>query len=206
LALFVNFVLPRGSLLELGGKIVGMDEKTLLVLDLDETLVHATEVPGEFEAHHEVPPYFLYLRPGLREFLLHVSGLFRLAVWTSSSPAYARAVCPLVFTGPENLEFVWASDRCTPTRNFENDSWSNAKPLKKLKRRGYDLARVLVVDDSPEKHTRNYGNLVQVTPFMGNPNDDELTHLAGYLTQLAALRDVRSIEKRQWRRRLIASG
>jgi RNA polymerase II subunit A small phosphatase-like protein len=177
-----------------------MEEKALLVLDLDETLVHATETPVELEPHHEVPPYFLYLRPGLDEFLTQMSVLFRLAVWTSSSPAYARAVCPLVFSELQSLEFVWASDRCTPTRNFENDSWSSAKPLKKLKRRGYDLARVLVVDDSPEKHTRNYGNLVQVAPFMGNPNDDELAHLAGYLTQLAAVPDVRSIEKRQWRR------
>jgi carboxy-terminal domain RNA polymerase II polypeptide A small phosphatase len=127
-----------------------MADKALLVLDLDETLVHATESPLAFEPQHEVPPYFLYRRPGLREFLLHVSGLFRLAVWTSS--------------------------------------------------------RVLVVDDSPEKHTRNYGNLVQVSPFMGDPRDDELPHLAAYLTQLAPLADVRGIEKRQWRRRLAADG
>jgi RNA polymerase II subunit A small phosphatase-like protein len=183
-----------------------MEEKALLVLDLDETLVHATEVPGDFEPQHEVPPYFLYLRPGLSEFLAQVSGLFRLAVWTSSSPAYASAVCPLVFSEAQSLEFVWASDRCTPTRNFENDSWCSAKPLKKLKRRGYDLARVLVVDDSPEKHTRNYGNLIQVAPFTGNPNDDELAHLAAYLTKFAALPDVRTIEKRHWRRRLAADG
>lgn len=183
-----------------------MEEKALLVLDLDETLVHATEGPLEFEPQHEVPPYFLYTRPGLQQFLGHVSNHFRLAVWTSSSPAYAEAVCPLVFSETQRLEFVWASDRCTPTRIFENDSWCHAKPLKKLKRRGYDLARVLVVDDSPAKHTRNYGNLVQVAPFMGDPNDDELSHLAQYLTQLAAIADVRNIEKRQWRRRLLANG
>lgn len=183
-----------------------MNDKALLVLDLDETLIHATESPLAFEHEHEVPPYFLYVRPGLQEFLLCVSGLFRLAVWTSSSPAYANAVCPLVFPEADSLEFVWASDRCTPTRNFTNDSWCHAKPLKKLKRRGYDLARVLVVDDSPEKHTRNYGNLVQVSPFMGDPRDDELLHLAAYLTQLAPLADVRGIEKRQWRRRLVVDG
>lgn len=183
-----------------------MGDRALLVLDLDETLLHATEAPLAFEPDHEVPPYFLYMRPGLRDFLWHVSGLFRLAVWTSSSPPYATAVCPLVFSETESLEFVWASDRCTPTRNFENDSWCNAKPLKKLKRRGYDLARVLVVDDSPEKHTRNYGNLVQMAAFMGDPNDDELLHLAAYLTQLAALPDVRSVEKRHWRRRLAVNG
>lgn len=179
-----------------------MDDRLLLVLDLDETLVYATEVPLAAEADYEVPPYFIYLRPGVREFVRSVSSLFRLAVWTSSSPAYARAICPLVFDQPEFLEFVWASDRCTPTRHFETDSWCNAKPLRKLKRRGFELSRVLVVDDSPEKHTRNYGNLVAISPFTGDPNDDELVHLSKYLEQLASHADVRRVEKRHWRRRL----
>jgi len=69
------------------------------------------------------------------------------------------------------------------------------------KRRGYALERVLVVDDSPEKHTRNYGNLVRVEPFLGDPSDDELSHLARYLPTLAKAENVRSIEKRRWRQR-----
>lgn len=55
----------------------------LLVLDLDETLVHATETLLEIEPPYEVPPYFLHLRPGLSEFFEQVSRVFRLAVWTS---------------------------------------------------------------------------------------------------------------------------
>ncbi|MCB9399056.1 MAG: HAD family hydrolase [Acidobacteria bacterium] len=129
-----------------------------------------------------------------------VEGAFQVAVWTSSTAAYARSVCPLVFPDLERLAFIWARNRCTPTRIFALDHWVDAKPLQKLKRRGYDLARVLVVDDQPEKFTRNYGNLVQVTPFLGDPSDDELPHLAKYLAQLAAVPDVRTIEKRNWRR------
>jgi hypothetical protein len=56
-----------------------------------------------------------------------------------------------------------------------------------------------MVDDSPEKHTRNYGNLVRIAPFTGNLADAELAHLARYLRQLATLPDVRCIEKRGWR-------
>ena len=179
-----------------------MDERPLLVLDLDETLVHASEMPLAVPSFHTVGPYFLYLRPGLTDFIEQVARAYRLAVWTSSSPSYAEAVCPLVFTNSERLEFIWASDRCTPTRDFATDTWCHAKPLKKLKRLGYDLARVLVVDDSPEKHTRNHGNLVQVAPFTGDPLDTELLHLGQYLHELASVADFRTIEKRLWGRRV----
>jgi carboxy-terminal domain RNA polymerase II polypeptide A small phosphatase len=176
--------------------------RTLLVLDLDETLIYADERPLARAEDFRVPPYFVYLRPGLNEFLCTVAEHFDLAVWTSSSPAYARAVCSGVFGERFPLAFVWASDRCTPTRDFENDCWAQAKRLSKLKRRGCALERVLVVDDSPEKHARNYGNLVRVAPFLGDPGDDDLFHLARYLPTLATVANVRSIEKRRWRQRV----
>lgn len=57
-----------------------------------------------------------------------------------------------------------------------------------------------MVDDSPEKHTRNYGNLIRVKPFEGDPSDDELVHLEKYLEFLSKEADVRHIEKRGWRK------
>nr|WP_305119105.1 NIF family HAD-type phosphatase [Tahibacter harae] len=82
-----------------------------------------------------------------------------------------------------------------------SDTWAQTKPLRKLRRRDYGLRRVLVVDDSPEKHTRNYANLVAVQAFEGDPADDELPRLARYLEQLAPEPDHRRVEKRRWRRR-----
>lgn len=178
------------------------DDKPLLILDLDETLVHAREVPLDRAPDFVVAPYSLYLRPGVRAFLDHASRHYVLAVWTSSSPLYARAVIEILFGGGESLAFVWASDRCTLRRDVELDTWCQSKPLRKVRRRGYDLRRVLVVDDSPEKHARNYGNLIAVHPFEGDPSDDELPHLSRYLERLAHEPDVRRIEKRGWRRRL----
>ena len=172
-----------------------MTEPMLLVLDLDETLVHATETSLSHPHDHEVGAYKLYRRPGLNAFVQEVSTVFRLAVWTSSSPAYARAVCSLIFPDPGKLEFIWAGDRCTMTMNLDTGLFDKAKPLHKLKRRGYDLTRVLVVDDSPEKHTRNYGNLVQVAPFMGRQDDRELALLAPYLRRLSAESNIRSIRE-----------
>lgn len=55
------------------------------------------------------------------------------------------------------------------------------KDLKTIRRVGYELERVIVVDDTAKKHERNYGNLVRVRPFEGQLDDDELLYLATYL-------------------------
>ena len=81
----------------------------LLVLDLDETLIYANERPLDRPADFEVSPYFVYLRPGVEEFLLRVAEIYRLGVWTSSSPAYAQAREVSMFTE------TW-SRRCRLTR------------------------------------------------------------------------------------------
>lgn len=178
-----------------------MDNRLLLILDLDETLVHAVETPiADRQPDHVIEQFHIYLRPGLRDFLLQVSTSYRLAVWTSSSPLYAQAICGLIFPPEIPLEFVWASDRCTLVRDLDTDTWINSKPLRKIIRsRGGDLGRILMVDDSPEKLRKNYGNLVPVIPFEGNPADDELRWLAVYLKQLSSTEDVRQLEKRIWR-------
>ncbi len=78
------------------------------------------------------------------------------------------------------------------------------KDLKKIRRRGYPLERVIVVDDTSRKHERNYGNLVHVQEFTGSTQDDELLHLGRYLVSLSTAPNVRGVEKRDWRRRLLA--
>src|ERR1700761_9237565 len=118
-----------------------MDTRHLLILDLDETLVHATRVPLQRDPDALIPPYVLYLRPGVEAFLKPLGECYRLAIWTSSSPMYARVVSEILFPDPEVLEFVWARDRCTPRRDFELDIWWDSKPLHKVRRRGYDLRR-----------------------------------------------------------------
>ena len=73
------------------------------------------------------------------------------------------------------------------------------KDLKKVKRLGYDLNRMLMVDDTPSKLQRNYGNAVYVSSFEGDPADRELLSLAPYLLSLVDCDDFRTIEKRGWR-------
>ncbi|MCB9637316.1 MAG: HAD family hydrolase [Myxococcales bacterium] len=174
-------------------------ERKLLILDLDETLLYGTEEPLDRLHDEMVEPYHIYKRPALSEFLSFASELFDLAIWTSSSEAYAEAICEVLFSDGPYFSFVWARGKCKLRRDIEDDTWVLSKPLRKLKSKGYDLRDVLMVDDSPEKHTQNYGNLVRVAPYLGDENDDELAYLATYLEQLVEVEDVRRVEKRRWR-------
>ena len=170
----------------------------LLILDIDETLLYATGRPLERDPDAVLESYHVYLRPYLAEFLAVVSGLFEVAIWTSASETYAREVVPILPL-PEAPRFVWSHDRCTRRFNPETQTHYFLKDLKKVARLGYDLNRVIIVDNTPRKIARQYGNLVRVVDFTGSPQDDELRLLSLYLPQLSERNDIRSIEKRGWR-------
>ena len=56
-----------------------------------------------------------------------------------------------------------------------------------------------MLDDRPEVYARSYGNLVQIPPYLGAADDEELRLLARYLPRLADCPNVRRVEKRHWR-------
>jgi TFIIF-interacting CTD phosphatase-like protein len=172
--------------------------KPLLILDLDETLVHATTRSMDAEPAFRAAGYDVYRRPNLDAFLEQCFSIFDVAVWTSAGRDYATEIVHNVFGGRE-LRFFWAAERCTRRVNLATYEQYNVKDLKKVRRLGVPLERVLMVDDSPEKLERNYGNYIRVTPFLGNMDDAELPKLARYLDMIRGVANYRTIEKRHWR-------
>lgn len=170
----------------------------LLILDIDETLLHAADEKLDRPEDFRVGPYWVYLRPGLSEFLAQVSSCYRLAVWTSSGSDYAAAMRSY-FSPDLEFEFFWSRARCTRVFDGETMEYEWVKDLKKVRRQGFDLQRVLVVDDTPKKLSRNYGNLVRIPEFTGDLADEELLHLAEYLTGIKDVENFRDLEKRCWR-------
>lgn len=175
--------------------------RKLLVLDLDETLIHAAETQLAYEEDFRVGPYYVYLRPHLEQFVPFALSTFTVGVWTSSGETYASKVVEKVF--PEgSLAFVWSSQRCTLIRDWITGEYQPIKNFRKLKARGYRLESVIAVDDTPSKHVKNYGNLVAIREFVGDRNDGELLLLSRYLKQLAEAPNIRKIEKRFWRKHM----
>ena len=56
------------------------EQQTLLILDLDETLIHATSCPLETAPDFTAGPYLVYKRPGLDNFIETVAQNFLLVI------------------------------------------------------------------------------------------------------------------------------
>ncbi|MEZ4380766.1 MAG: HAD family hydrolase [Nannocystaceae bacterium] len=177
----------------------------LLVLDLDETLVHAADLRLGRPPVQHIGPYAIYHRPGVDEFLARCFASFEVGVWTASTLEYARPVLDALLDRGR-LAFLWGRERCTLRRDPETYEYEHLKDLKKLRRRGYRREKVLFVDDTPGKIARSYGNYVRVAPYFGAPEDDELPILADYLEHLRDVDDVRQVDKRGWRSRWCGLG
>lgn len=173
--------------------------QSLLILDVDETLIHATNEPLSVPYDFKAGPYFVYKRPHLGAFLDAVSSAFQIAVWSSSTADYLVTICDQIIPPRIELQFTWARDRCVQQYDPEWQSSYWVKDLKKVKRLGYNLDRVIFVDDTPKKLERNYGNAVYIESFTGDVEDRELELLAPFLVSLADSDNVRVLEKRGWR-------
>jgi RNA polymerase II subunit A small phosphatase-like protein len=185
-------------------------ERILVVLDLDETLIHATATPPHENWDFEVFDYKVYKRPGLDVFLKKLSMHFDVAVWSSASDDYVQEIVAEIFPYDHTLKFIWGRSKCTRRIDynsvedfgyFDEDNHLNyTKPLKKVKQKlKRSLNRMLIVDDTPLKTQDNYGNAIYSSEFNGEPNDTELEQLWTYLYSLKNEPNVRTIEKRAWR-------
>jgi TFIIF-interacting CTD phosphatase-like protein len=171
----------------------------LLLLDLDETLIHATATPLGSAADFQFDAYHVYKRPGVEQFLLDISRHFTVGVWSSASEEYVKEIVKTITPATVEWFMIWGKDRCTIRRDYTLDQYYFEKRLDKIKKKGFRLEQVIIVDDSPEKSRNNYGNAVYIAPFEGDQQDRELTHLYQYLLTLKDAVNIRAIEKRGWR-------
>jgi len=109
----------------------------------------------------------------------------------------ALIICLLLFVCP--FVSVPLCSSCTWRYHPETREEYWLKNLRKVERLGYDLDRVLMVDDEAVKLERNYGNHIPIAPFTGASDDTELPLLARYLLSVSTRPNLRAIEKRHWR-------
>lgn len=170
----------------------------LLVLDLDETLLHSRSTPLDRPADLRVGPFHTYFRPGARAFIAAAREQCTLAVWTASTRPYATPIVQALFGDPDALAFFYCVDRCTEHYNTVTSTRQTVKKLARVRRLGFSLKRTLHVDNTPATYSLNYGNGVPIRDFEGDLADRELAGLWTFLQRLTTAEDVRPIEKRAW--------
>jgi TFIIF-interacting CTD phosphatase-like protein len=175
-----------------------MTARFLVIFDLDETLIRATGNPTLDPPDFWIDAFRVRRRPGLEEMLRSVSQFAEIAVWSSASQSYVEEIVGNIVPTDIPLRFVWSRSRCTRRYDAEHMEEYWVKDLKKVKKLGYSLERIILVDDSPEKVERHYGNHIRVEPFYGAIEDRVLIMLPNFLKILSLVPNVRLVEKRDW--------
>ncbi len=183
----------------------------LLIIDLDETIIHSESFPGDdyldkgsYDFSFSIDNEFIYTRkrPFLKEFIEYAFSNFKVAIWTASDEVYANTILEKCKIPISELEFFWARDRCTIKMDYNLNKYYGVKNLNKVRRSlNWDLKDVLIVDDIYATAENNYGNLIKIEPFDFQKNDSELLKLISYLEIIKDQGDFRRIEKRGWSNR-----
>lgn len=154
-------------------------KKLSLVVDLDQTIIHATVDPTvsewqqdpenpNYEAVKDVKPfqliddgpgargcwYFIKLRPGLQDFLENISKYYELHIYTMGTRAYAQNIASLI--DPDRKIF---GDRIL---SRDESGSLVAKNLQRLF--PIDTKMVVIIDDRADVWKWN-PNLIKVTPY-----------------------------------------
>ncbi|KAJ2881585.1 Nuclear envelope morphology protein 1 [Coemansia aciculifera] len=167
-------------------------KRKILVLDLDETLIHSSP-QGSYRAHHRIEVvidkvaclYYVYKRPHVDYFLRRVSEWYKVVVFTASLAEYADPVIDLLDSQNKLIEGRYFRESCVP-----HDS-SYAKDLTAI---DADLSQIVLVDNSPLSYFINPTNGIPIQPWVNSdPKDEALLDLLPLLDALRFTDDVRSI-------------
>jgi len=167
------------------------ESKHTLILDLDETLVHCSKVPGENADFSFTVEYlskkiemFTWIRPGVEKFLCELSKSFsEIVVFTASQKIYADTI--ISHLDPENKYFG---------RRFYRDSCilKNGAFVKDLTKVSNNLDEIVIVDNSPVSYSLQPENGIPIKSFYTDKSDACLLTLIPLLKELTSFYNIRS--------------
>lgn len=176
--------------------------KKILVLDLDETLIHShhdglvrpTVKPGtppdfilRVEIERHPVRFYVYKRPHVDFFLNMVSQWYELVVFTASMEIYGAAVADKLDNNRGILARRYYRQHCT----FEVGSYT--KDLSAISK---DLSRVFILDNSPAAYKGFPENAIPIKSWFSDPSDTALLNLLPFLDSLRFCGDARSVLSR----------
>lgn len=128
-----------------------LNGKKTLVLDLDETLIHADrhqkvdnpEIVPDFEiCVRQVYTTYINIRPGVEEFLKEMDKCYNVIIFTASIIEYAYKIMNVIDPNKICRKIYWRRD-CTKY---------NGQYVKDLKDLKIDLKDVIIIDNMPASY------------------------------------------------------
>ena len=165
--------------------------KKTLVLDLDETLVHSSMNPLPNGSHLILPinvagknyNVYVLIRPFLEQFLMEMSLLYEIVIFTASLAEYAEPLLKIIDKN-KVVKHILNRNHCLFYQGLF------IKDLKVINR---DIKDLIIIDNNPVSYSLNKENGIPILSWFDNPNDNELMKLVPLLKYLSSINDVRPI-------------
>lgn len=188
------------------------NKKHVLLLDLDETLIHSDFDTFETKKNsnssnantyilnkaeklrlsffdtdvNEKVNFTVYLRPGVQSFLETLSSHFQIGIFTASIKEYADSV--LNALDPENKIFSFRlyRDSCIKIGR------AYVKDMRIFENKS--LENLILLDNNMYSFCNQLSNGILISSFYDDPNDNELVNILGYFVEyLAKANDVKFV-------------
>lgn len=171
----------------------------LLILDIDETLIHSDVLEPDFYDFMVLNKYYTIKRPYVNDFLKYSFENFTVGVFTTSTEDYAKEILEKLDVDLSKLLFLWDREKCNSKFNYDLYTYSYVKKLDKVRKSfDWDINKMMIVDNDFHTAIYNYGNLIHIKDFEGDMQDVELKRLINYLEKIKNAENIRNIEKRGW--------
>ena len=170
--------------------------KKLLILDLDETLVHADfeniykkhDIEIKFKDKNEIFSVGIFIRPYLTEFLDSISKIFDIGIYTASVKSYADAILDRIDPTKIYFKFILYREDCINI---------NGKIcIKDLNIFDLPLNKIVIIDNSLYSFSNQLSNGILITSFYNDRNDTQLKDVLSYLLNfICKCNDVRLVNE-----------
>ena len=187
-----------------------VSSKRLLVLDMDETLIHCKALNGmvipdnpsnstsdriiSIKLNDNIElGIFVHFRPHVFEFLKTMSEFYDIVVFTASSRQYATPILEILDPEKKYIKGTFFREHC-----IKADNKSYIKDLRMFSKQK-NQNDIVIVDNSANCFSNNLSNAIPVIPFYGNKIDKELPELQKFLMWLQEKQNIPKIQKNYFR-------
>lgn len=156
--------------------------KKLLVLDLDETLVHSSfkylrsaDFVLPVDIDDQIHNVYVIKRPGVDEFLQRVGEIYEVVVFTASVNRYGDPLLDIL-DKKNSIHHRLFREACY---NYEGNY------IKNLSQLGRPLSDIIILDNSPASYIFHPQHAIPVSSWFSDTHDNELLDIIPLLEDLA---------------------